>query len=242
MQTIKTDIEHLVTLKRYSDASALLNTSDELSPSEKKELKHTINTSHLCHDKLEWTNHGITKTFRYWTLAEKKQYIRAAAKLVQTLKNFSPNVCMGFGSVLGFIRENDFIAHDDDLDVIITLKPSRFENIKSALSIFLKRSGYETYDSNLSHLTAWIENEQPAGIDVFIAFKEDEFLSCYPSRRKGLLYNDVFPTTARSCYEVNLPFPADSTTYLQNVYGPDWQNPISNWNHPWDREEYSEFL
>jgi len=228
--------------ERHDKAIELLNTCKFLSSDEKKQIKLEISRNFLFKKQFEWTNHGITRTFRFWSAEDKRSYLSGAKELIEVLKMKTDCVSLGFGSVLGFVRNQDFIPHDDDIDIVLGLAPEKFVDVLNGLVAFLEDKGYRNFGKNLTHLTVCKVGARLNGIDIFIGIIEDGYFSCFPSRRKVLRFDDVFPAEDQIFFETPLPFPKNPRAYLEAVYGPDWRNPVSHWNHPWDLKEYGEFL
>jgi len=230
----------LVAQGHYTEAYTSIRADKTLTDAEKRTVQKEISQKILFARDLEWTGHGVVKTFRFWQPEQKIKYMKMANSLASALQDFTPYVAFGFGSVLSMIRDNDFIPHDDDLDLIIALDPSTFGDAKQRLQTFLEGRGFTCYGKNLSHFGVNTGTNETA-VDVFIGFIEDDRVSWFPSRRGGLDFAVVFPVQHREFFGQMAPIPADPERYLAVTYGPDWREPISNWNHPWDASEYHDF-
>jgi hypothetical protein len=231
----------LVMSNDYAKAHETLLKSPCFSTDDRVQLKSEVTETLLLERRLEWTHHGIRKTFRFYTPSEKRYYLQKAAELIAILRDYTPHVVMGFGAVLGFVRDGDFIPHDDDLDLLIAIPPTRFTDAKEALSEFLAAFGFVIHgQKNLSHLT--VHRPKQPGFDIFPGFMEGEWVSWFPSNRKVIRFDEVFPPVMKLYHEVEIPLPKDSERYLELTYGHSWQQPLPNWNHPWDRNQYQEFL
>lgn len=205
--------------------------------------KTAVMTAFLNRYQLEYNAHGLKKTFRFWHMEEKKTYLREVAELIDHLSDLSPgNVALGFGAVLGKYRENDLIAHDDDLDVILAFDHSKVPTIAIALSLLnrhLQNTSWTVQGHFFSHL--WVGLPCGYRADVFVGLIEDKTrLSFYPSARHSLEAQQVFPPIKTSLAEVDLPFPAQPLPYLESTYGPNWQTPLVAFAHPWDRSQYTD--
>lgn len=199
-----------------------------------------LNESYLYGQKLEWTNHGVNRTFRFWSMDEKKDYVAKAAELVRCLHLLSSDVTLSFGAVLGLVRDDDFVPHDDDIDIAIAMTPMKFSAAKEILQEHLAAHGYTCVGKNHTHFN--VTKNGSRAIDVFIGFREGDRVSWFPSRRRSLAWNDVFPVDYVPFYGSELPVPNDREKYLAITYGTDWRTPISVWSHPWDISEYRDFL
>lgn len=230
----------------YGDAYAGLRKDKALTPEERKRIIAAVNDGLLFGRRLEWGNHGIRRSFRFWSDAQKTAYVERSLEIVDFLRDaITPHVSFGFGSVLGMIRDADMIPHDDDMDLIIALPACRgltFRKVLEDVRSRLEASGFVVGKSqNLSHLTT--ARKGFMGTDIFIGFIEpNQSVSWFPSRRGSLSFSDVFPTRLMQFHGHDCPIPSDPMKYLQATYGPDWRTPIANWNHDWDAKQYREFI
>jgi hypothetical protein len=218
-----------------------MRVDQSISDVEKKQVMAAVNKVYLARRHREWGNHGIRRTFRFWTEPQKADYIGLANELIAALTELTPQVTYGFGSVLGFVRDSGFIPHDDDLDVLIAFPADglTFEAAKQLVRTHLEPRGFTLHGDYLSHFN--VTKGELAAVDVFIGFDEDAKVSWFPSRRGGLKSSEVFPTKTIEICGLPCVVPADPERYLAVTYGDDWRHPIANWNHPWNANEYADF-
>lgn len=236
----------LIKAAKYDEAYQQLRADRALSSGQKKAIIGAVNISYLFQHQLEWGNHGIRRSFRFWSEPQKNQYVELALELVALLRaEVTPHVSFGFGSVLGMIRDKDFIPHDDDMDLIIALPAQKRVTFSKVLAnlrqILLARNFVVPESRNLSHLTT----ARPGGIgtDIFVGFIDpDQRVSWFPSARRGFTFNDIFPTQTILFFGGDCPIPRDPLKYLAVTYGSDWRTPISNWDHPWETAAYRQFI
>lgn len=213
-----------------------------LDQEEKKRLIGAANESYLMERQLEWTNHGILRSFRFWSIEEKQAYLRLTVEVMDCCKTVTPHVTLGFGSVLAIMRDNDFVPHDDDMDILVAFPLDSVRRYPDALEILNKAfepSGLRAHGNYLSHRN--VNKNNGKSVDVFVGFIEDDRVSWFPSRRGNLRVEEVFPAKKVDFLGVDCEIPADPDTYLQATYGESWKTPIANWNHPWNRQEYVDF-
>jgi hypothetical protein len=151
----------------------------------------------------------------------------------------TPYVTFGFGSVLGFVREGELIAHDDDMDLLVAFREEPdccFKDAKMALRRHLVSDGFDVQNADYpTHLKVCC-------VDVFVGFIEDnEVVSWFPSARGGLFLSDVFPVTTKTVFDVPCRIPGNPERYLEVTYGKDWRNPDLDFGHPWDFSQYTRY-
>lgn len=185
--------------------------------------------------------HGMKRVFRFWTPEEKRSYMQKALDIVAALQELTDQVCVSGGAVLGYRREGRLLDHDDDLDIVVGMRPSDHGGLGPSLDLIadhLKAAGYRVKGYFFAHL--WIETDSQTGqtLDVFVAMLEGEDASFYPSRRRAFRSRALFPATIHELEGMKLPMPADIDAYLEGVYGSSWREPDTGFAHPWDRSEY----
>mgnify|MGYP006280365297 FL=1 len=192
----------------------------------------------------EMTGHGIKRSFRFWSNPEKNSYLEEAKKVVDVLKTLSPLVSVGFGTVLGHEREDDLIKHDDDIDILIAFTVKDVLSLSEGLKLCKDRLTEAGYDCPLSFFSHhWVKLSNSLTLDIFVGLiEEDNNLGFYPSARRGLAANVLFPTIEKNLLGVPLPFPQDSQKYLEVIYGSDWRSPDACFRHPWDRSQYHDLV
>jgi hypothetical protein len=192
---------------------------------------------------LDWNHHGIRRTFRYWTTREKVRYIRTANHLIDRIaKELSPYVCLGFGSVLSLVRDQDLIPHDDDLDIILAFDRDECRTISEGFDRvveFAAREGYKVREPFAKSHRQLIRSGAKK-VDVFVSLKEGDRVSWFPQRRGSLAVSDVFPPIRASMLGVECLVPRNPLKYLESVYGPNWRKPDPNFSHNWRTREYDE--
>lgn len=227
----------------YRDAYLALRQEPSLDTAGKQTLIAAVNSAYLFERSLEWTNHGILRSFRFWTTEEKVSYLLMTRNVMSSLKKISPFVSLGFGSVLAIMRDGDFIPHDDDMDILIAFEAKRMGKFSTALEEIrdvLTADGYGIHGQYPSHRN--VNWKGGKAVDVFVGFIEDGDVSWFPSRRRNLKVNQLFPVRSIEMFGVECEIPNEPEEYLAATYGPDWRTPIANWNHPWNQAEYSDLL
>jgi hypothetical protein len=215
-----------------------------LKPDDAKLLREFLNTEILFPLGLEWNIHGIRRTFRFWSAREVAEYMAFCNEVIAALEALSPNVCYGFGSVLGLIREGKLIGHDDDLDIIISFKredcPTLSEGVRRVVSHLQQRKF--TIRESRFFVHRQILASSGKSVDVFVGLEEDGKVAWYPQRRGTSAVSDVFPYQVASLDGNRCQIPAKPEAYLAAVYGPEWRTPDNGWKHSWKIDPYRDIL
>jgi len=134
---------------------------------------------------------------------------------------------LGYGSLLGAIRENDFISYDEDVDVLILDKNKKkfLESLFDLIDI-----GFEVgrYDGELLSI-----------------MRNGEYIDIYFFRKGtlGYLINKGDKVKEKFLYETMkyeflgevFTIPKDYEGYLKYYYGNNWRIPIKNFHAPQKR-------
>jgi hypothetical protein len=217
-------------------------TSAELDADVVKAFRALVNEELLPSRSLMWTIHGPCRPFRFWSEEEKLTYVQFAAEVVDVLRDLTPHVSLGFGSVLSVVRDHALIPHDDDLDLIIGFEPHEAATLADGLGLvesFLTERGYSVRGKWSAHRQV---ARSPRGkhLDVFVGLFEGDAISWYPGARGGLDRDTMYPTRTAELLGVECRIPARAETYLERLYGPGWVSPDPNFAHRWDRSSYAD--
>ena len=91
-------------------------------------------------------------------------------KKIADRNNF--NFLIFYGTLLGAIREHDFISHDIDIDVVTNDEDKLLEIIPELINNGFKFIRYESSPSLKSYTTLYSFRRSSVYIDVYIAYKE----------------------------------------------------------------------
>jgi hypothetical protein len=233
--SVAADLVRILTqihLRDYEDSVVRDLKQIDLGDDDRAAFRSLINKTFLADRELEWTSHGIRRSFRFWSEREKRAYVAFAMELVADLRELTDNVCLGFGSVLSVVRDHDLIPHDDDLDVIIGFEPDQAAKITNAIDLiegFLRDKGYTVSGRPTAHRL--VTKPGQTKVDVFVGIFEGDSISWYPGRHGVLRREMIFPAREVSFLGTDCAVPAHPETYLQQVYGPGWSTPDPNFRH-----------
>lgn len=214
-----------------------------VSPAEESRFRDVVN-ERIARREVEWSIHGIERTFRFWSKQEKQDYIGFAADVVECLRELNDNVCFGFGTVLGIVRDHQLIPHDYDADVIIGFEPDQASTLREGRALIrecLVGHGYTVSKKRVAHHFVTRPEGGPK-LDVFAGVFEQDMIAWFPARRGGLTRQMMFPPQYVSFLDRSCPIPREPEQYLEQIYGPGWRTPDPTFGHAWtvNRRGYSD--
>jgi hypothetical protein len=215
----------------------------ELTPSERAHFRAEVNSLVLAPRQLEWTSHGIRRSFRFWSSEEKRRYVRYALEVAHDLRGLTDAVAFGFGSVLATVRDGDLIAHDDDLDILVAFDSSEVPTIAAGLKRlhdYLTARNYSVTGDHTAH--RWVRKGRNYKVDVFVGLFEGDSVAWYPGSRAALTRQMMFPPSTGTLLGYECPLPREPLQYLECVYGPSWRVPDAGFKHVWNRKGYADLI
>lgn len=213
----------------------------DCTPEQATQFRSAVNEFQLSSRKLEWTSHGVRRSFRHWSRKEKENYVAFANEVVGDLSEINQQVTFGFGSALAVVRDGALIPHDDDIDVLIGFDPEQASTLAAGLKLIedcLRAKGYTVEGRMLAH--RWVKKPGQTKVDVFIGIFEGDQIAWYPGKRGSLTRSMMFPAQRRSFLGSQCAVPREAERYLQEVYGPGWSTPDPNFRHTWGNKDFSD--
>ena len=136
---------------------------------------------------------------------------------------------LGYGTLLGAVREATFIAHDHDADVFYlgdaehpldaVLESYRLERLMKQRGMSVRRMSSIT-------LKVLVEEEGGTrGLDVFGSFYLDGLLHVMGQIRAPIARDQMLPASTVSLAGRSYPAPRVPEAWLEAAYGPSWQVP-----------------
>ena len=181
--------------------------------------------------------HGFLKTFSFCSKTEKEKISRELQRILDWLNDdFGVAAFITSGTLLGMIRDSDFIPHDDDLDICYVGNARTDTEIveeRKALAKFLRDKGCGLQESNLAHY--WCVSPGGVKLDIFSGFPEGDDCSINPLPRKGIKLEKVLPVKKAVYHGASLTLPADPEALLNLNYGKGWKEPDPFWKFNWSK-------
>ncbi|TDM06392.1 MAG: hypothetical protein C4K60_17690 [Ideonella sp. MAG2] len=189
--------------------------------------------------------HGYTTALAGRDPVEVWQGIRA---LASRLEGLGLRWFINSGTLLGAIREQRLIAHDDDVDLAVVLEASTAEQAAGAWEALKRRLAEAkllnvAFDQeNKSH--AKIGQAGGASVDLFPAWIEQGQVFVWPYAAGEAPVEALLPLQPLSICGVDVQVPNDPATLLTLNYGANWMQPDPGFRFPWKqaRIRFTRFL
>ncbi|WP_337660461.1 adenylyltransferase/cytidyltransferase family protein [Anderseniella sp. Alg231-50] len=134
------------------------------------------------------------------------------------------------GTLLGFVRENDFIAGDSDIDLAMFAEDydaSVIDSVARAGFVLTKQSGAEENGLSLKF------HDGQTGIDLTLFYTNASGHHCYVYQRRNRVRYSFPAFKLQPAVFQGMPVmcPADAERMLEVQYGPDWRTPSKYWSY-----------
>ncbi len=158
-----------------------------------------------------------------WGKVAVEAYVEAT-KTVKSILN--KDVFIAYGTLLGKIRENGLIGHDDDVDAMFLLDANNA--VDAGYEFFevtekLKQAGCDiiaVYEGGNFH---WRMSNNIV-LDIFCCWVCEENICGYMFAFPGS-HEDIYPVKSDSLCDVQVSLPASPEKFLSGIYGENWRIP-----------------
>lgn len=163
---------------------------------------------------------------------------------IQDLRDLGYDAFLNSGTLLGVVRDQKLIEHDDDIDLGLILQSST--EIAAArewrrISKKLMQKGVVEKTENYSAILK-LRSKTGMQVDLFPCWVSKGKVFVYPHTYGDLDVDNLLPLV--DCGVSGAPIPADSEKMLELNYGKGWRSPDPYFKFPWASANYrfSKFL
>lgn len=144
-------------------------------------------------------------------------------------KNTGVKYWLEFGTLLGKIRDNDFINHDINFDIGVM-----DEELRPEFLIYLENAGFKrilSFSLNNKKLKYLKYEYKNIEIEIFIFERKDDKVCCYSKEFDEVYVNTLSNSTLEEVkfMGVDTFIPRNSIQRLLEIYGKDFNIPNPNW-------------
>jgi hypothetical protein len=200
------------------------------------EIRNLLNKA-MTDFELEISNHGLNRTFRFWSEAEKEEYFKNSVRIIDALQTLGLQPMHFYGTLLGIIRDGHLIPHDDDIDIVVPIQRSTFLSFSKAEIIqeftnILQTEGIRVVRDFDNHLHILYGNHSKP-IDLFFATFTMREVQIWPGRLQDISINHIYPTQNYQIYDSTATIPHNPEEVLNALYGGGWRTKNELFSH-WD--------
>lgn len=127
---------------------------------------------------------------------------------------------IGYGTLLGIIRNNSCIEKDDDIDILITIKN------KYLIDMIIEKYNFKMHLKRKNFYSIYMNSNSPL-IDFY--FCEVDNVGNYADNWENVVWTNVNPIKKINWNNTILNIPNDYEKKLINRYGENWRTPIHNY-------------
>lgn len=161
---------------------------------------------------------------------ESNRQLAVLSNAVQALEALGSRPWLTDGTLLGYWRERDFIAHDHDMDLGMLFSewsPAIIPTMETAGFRFLGERGQQT--NGLEY--TFIKNDERLDIFFFYEFGDTLWHAAWLKNKIQINYSyPRFELFRANFLGLDVWIPQDPESYVLTKYGPNWRIPDKRWS------------
>jgi hypothetical protein len=149
---------------------------------------------------------------------------------------------IAYGTLLGAVREGNFLAHDDDVDMLIPVTAANREEVEKVLAPLaeqLRSKGWRVSRPNSYTNFHLAEPDTGLHVDVFplLVHGEKSSLHMEKMRLRDIPTDVVLPPKPFTFLGRDVLAPAKPEAFLADRYGEGWSTPDPFYDWPWTLQD-----
>lgn len=190
------------------------------------------------------TFHGYCSTF---AVQDTDQMSRTVGTVLKPLEAFDYPFFLYAGALLGLVRDGQYIAHDDDIDLAVYLGECTDEEAAGKWQRYkedLCAAGLVAYGPTSNNPPVFkVQNDQNVTVDLFPSWTTETRFSVYPYSYHAMDSADILPLksdlqrTQNMFGDYEILLPSKPEKLLISSYGANWPVPDPLFRFNWRRAQ-----